>query len=258
MCVNRKRIYDGEEMISKQDAQEFLQNMARIYYNARKSGSRGHDHRVIRGRARCVATNFEDEFAYLICRKALWEKEKGLRVFSDFPITIMPICNIGGMQKMKRCETRYIDIMICAKRPDLEYEILYMAELKTNTGWMRGQVSECLVKNRQFVEHLTCASTKVSVRKESLKEARINECSERIRFQVSQCLCYDLVVLSSCNNSWGSLDDMKSGDKSTSSLIVLTDDPLGGQPKDYRPFPRHEDFKELDSRIRCCLGHKAK
>ena len=182
-------------MISSKDAEKFLHNMARVYYNARKSGRKGHDSRVIRGRAHCVAAHFEDEFADLLCRKSLWKKEKRYRVFSDFPITIDPACNSSGGQKRKRCETRYIDVMICAERCNHEYEIMYMAELKTNTGWMRGQVSECLVKNRKFVDHLTCESTNVSVRKESLKEARINECSERTRFRVSQYLCYDLVVL---------------------------------------------------------------
>lgn len=245
-------------MISNKDAEKFLQNMARIYYNARKSVRKGHDSRVIRGRARCVSANFEDEIADLLCRKALWQKETEYRVFADFPITIEPICNLGRAQKKKKCETRYIDIMICAERSDCEYEIMYMAELKTNTGWMRGQVSECLVKNRKLVDHLTCESTNVSVRKESLKEARINECSERTRFRVSQYLCYDLVVLSSCNNNVESLDDFKSVDKSACTLIVLTDDSLGGQKKDYRPLPRYADFKELDSRIRRCLGHKEK
>ena len=245
-------------MISNEDAKKFLHNMIRIYCNARKSTRKGPDHRVIRGRARCVATNFEDEFADLLCRKALWKKEKRFRVFSDFPITIEPICNFGGVQKRKRCETRYIDIMICAERPDQEYEILYMAELKTNTGWMRGKVSECLVKNRKFVKHLTCASTNVSVRNESLKEARINECSERTKFRVSQYLCYDLVVLSSSNNSGVPLDKVTKANNYVSSLFVLTDDSLGGQRKDYRPQPRYTDFKELDSRIRRCLRHKAK
>ena len=245
-------------MISKQDAQEFLQNMTRIYCNARKSGRRGHDHRVIRGRARCVAADFEDEFADLLCRKTLWNKEEQFRVFSDFPITITPICNLGESPKRKRCETRYIDIMICVERPRHEYEILYMAELKTNTGWIRGQVGKCLVKNQKFVEHLKNASTNVSVRKESLKEARINECSERTKFRVSQYLCYDLVVLSSCNNSGTSLEDVKQDDESISSLIVLTDDSLGGQQRNYQPLPRYADFYELDSRIRCCLGHKSK
>ena len=131
-------------MISKADALKFLQKMVRIYSDARKSGLRGHDNRVIRGRARCVAANFEDEFADLLCRKALWQKETEYRLFADFPITIEPICNLGKAQK--RCETRYIDIMICAEKCDCEYEIVYMAELKTNTGWMRGRVEECLQK----------------------------------------------------------------------------------------------------------------
>ena len=225
--------------------------MASIYRRAHKPGHRKIESRVIRGRAQCVAAEFEDEFADLICRKVLWAKEKNTCVFTDFPITIKPAHDGCRAQ-----ETRYLDILVCLKRSDSNYDVLYMAELKTNTGWMREKVDSYLQDNREFIRHLRLDTTVMSVRAASLKESYLDTKYAQSRFHISNDIRYDLIVLSSTNNDSDSLDELKNDNDKLSGLMILTDESVGGRhKKGYKPTPRFEDFKEFNSRIRKCLGH---
>ncbi len=241
-------------MISRKDACGFLKGMACVYRRAHKPGHRKIEPRVVRGRAQCVAAEFEDELADLICRKVLWSKEEDVRVFTDFPITIKPAHDGCRAQ-----ETRYLDVLVCSKRTGRDFNVLYMAELKTNTGWMREKVDSYLQDHRDFIRHLRSATTMMSVRSASLKESYLDAKYALSNFYVSNNIRYDLIILSSTNNDSNSLHELKNDNDELSALIILTDDSVGGQhKKGYKPKPRFEDFKEFDRRIRRCLGHVCK
>ena len=240
-----------DKMISQTDARKFLQEMARIYRRAHKPGHRKVESRVIRGRAQCVAAEFEDELADLICRKVLWSKEENIHVFTDFPITIKPAHDMCSTQ-----ETRYVDILVCSKRSGRNYDVLYMAELKTNTGWMREKVDSYLQDNRELIRHLKLSTTVVSARSASLAASYLDAKYAQSNFRVSNEIRYDLIVLSSTNNDSDSLNDLKNDNDELSALIILTDESVGGRhKKGYKPIPRFGDFREFDLRIRKCLGH---
>ena len=234
--------------------------MAAVYHDPHKPVATKDDSRVIRGRARCVAADFEDQFAGFIYEKILRAGETNLCVFTDFPITIEPAREGQTRNGRKRVrETRYIDVMVCSEKDRHNYNILYMAELKTNTGWMRDQVDGHLKQNDKFIEHLLLSTTKISARSESLKEALLSDSFKRCHFYVSAGLCYDLIVLSSTNNNVDDLDELKKSTKSKSCrLIVLTDASLGGGEAGECPKPRESDFWELYARVGECLKHANK
>ena len=244
-------------MIGENTYETFLMEMVKIYARARKAGGcRQVDPRVVRGRAHCVAGYFEDAFADLISKKIFWKKEKRLRVFTDFPITVEPALR-KQEKKHKERATYYIDVMVCCDCGEGEFEILYMAELKTNTGWMRGKVKSRLEENQKFANHISLPGTSISVRSESLKDSVLSEAFAKCNFKVSAGLCYDLIVLSGTNIDPDRLSDAAKFNNEKGSLFVLTDDTVGGEhEKNFSPKPRKKDFKELSSRIKRCLNRK--
>ena len=224
---------------------DFLNGMQKVYHKAKKSSLKNFDNRIVRGRARCVAVDFEDRLADFICKNIIKENEESLLVLTDFPVTIMP--GLSNEEKKNR-ETRYIDIIVCREKSDEEYDILYMAELKTNTGWMRNQSETCLTKNESLIRHLKERSTMVSSRPESMNKSKIKV--KRCVFNISPKLKYDMIVLSSTNNGKNKLCEQRKNE--LCRLIVLTDDSLVGKSK---VEPRYSDFNDLYARIRrsiCC------
>ena len=115
-------------MIYKKTQVEFLKKVASLYRNAAKI--RGGDGIVVRGRQRCISGKFEDEFAKLI-KEHIICKAGGWRIFVDYPITIP--------KKRSRNQSKYIDFMLC-KEIDDTMEVMYMAEIKLDTGWMRDNI----------------------------------------------------------------------------------------------------------------------
>ena len=89
-------------MISVKTLRGFLDGVASLYAKAKKPLSRLVDKRVVKGRAKCVASQAEELFADFICKSILRTK-KGYKVFVDFPITVKP------GRDGKKSETRYID-----------------------------------------------------------------------------------------------------------------------------------------------------
>lgn len=241
-------------MIGENTYAIFLKEMVKLYTRARRAGGcRRVDPRVMRGRAHCVAGYFEDAFADLISKKIFWKKENRLRVFTDFPVTVEPALRKGE----KKRETYYIDVMVCRDCGSGKFEILYMAELKTNTGWMRGKVKSRLEENQKFADHISRPETIISVRSESLKDPVLSEMLTKCIFKASADFCYDLIVLSGTNIDPDQLSDAAKFNNEKGSLFVLTDDSVGGEhDKDFSPKPRKKDFKEMSSRIKRCLNRK--
>lgn len=241
-------------MIGEKTYKTFLMKMVKIYARACKAGGCGHlDSRIVRGRAHCVAGYFEDTFADLICKKILCKKEKRFRVFTDFPVTVEPALR----NREKKHEIYYIDVMVCRDCGEGNFEILYMAELKTNTGWMRGKVKSRLEENQKFAKHISLADTSISARSESLKNSVLSEAFVKCSFKVSNSLCYDLIVLSGTNIDTDQLSDAAKFNNEKGALFVLTDDSVGGEhDKNFSPKPRKKDFEEMSNRIKRCLNRK--
>lgn len=77
------------DCISVKTLRGFLDGVASLYAKAKKPLSRLVDKRVVKGRAKCVASQAEELFADFICKSILRTK-KGYKVFVDFPITVRP------------------------------------------------------------------------------------------------------------------------------------------------------------------------
>lgn len=73
-------------MVSVRTMGEFLDRIVFLYDKAKRL-SRNVDKRVVRGRAKCIASRTEEMFADFVCQSVL-RKKKGFKVLVDFPITI--------------------------------------------------------------------------------------------------------------------------------------------------------------------------
>ena len=200
-------------MISVKTLRGFLDGVASLYAKAKKPLSRLVDKRVVKGRAKCVASQAEELFADFICKSILRTK-KGYKVFVDFPITVKP------GRDGKKSETRYIDFILVRVSESDKYEILYMAELKLNTGWMRDRVSECANDMRSLRDCLREGDI-------SAREPNLN--SGRVKFVFNQRAFYDLIIFSGANADLTSLKKevklINSQDDNTKAAI-LCDGPI--------------------------------
>jgi len=171
-------------MISVRTMREFLDFVASLYEKARKPLRRSFDKRIVKGRAKCIASQTEEAFADFIC-KSILRKKPQYKVFVDYPITVKP----GRDDKSK--ETRYIDFMLCKElQSDRRYEILYMAELKMNTGWMRKRVVECADD---------MASLRACLLQGKISARNGDENHDRVSFSINTAARYDLVIISGAN-----------------------------------------------------------
>ena len=240
-------------MLTEPKMQEFLSTMLKAYHAAHRPKIGNANGKVIRGRAHCVAGVFEDAFANLVCTEILWKKETNCLAFTDFPITVEPPLDCSK----KKCETRYIDLMLCKLKEGSDCEILYMAELKTNTGWIRGTVSDRVEDNSNLLRHLKKKSTLISVRGDTLKEVCLPSKYSRYKFSLSPRCRYDLIILSGANAGHSLKHYKKFQRAALASLMILTDDCISWRnTKGEVPSPRVDDYSLLDERIRKCVGHK--
>lgn len=173
-------------MISVRTMREFLNHIA-VLYNKAKRRSYNVDKRVVKGRARCVASQTEEAFANFVCQSILGKKP-GFRVLVDFPITIE--CD-GGKS------TRYIDFILVKSIEDNRYEIRYMVELKMNIGWMRDRILDTVRELRKQI---------AVMRRGHLSSRPGGKNSKRLEFIFSKSARYDLVIVSGVN---GELEELK-------------------------------------------------
>lgn len=118
-------------MYSKLHGKSFLKAVRSAYRFSHELESRTmdlNDREIIRGRAHCVAGIIEDAFAVYLSQ-AIPRRYGELTLFIDQPIIIN-----------RARQPRYPDLMICREGDDCDYEILYAAELKANTGWQSAQI----------------------------------------------------------------------------------------------------------------------
>ena len=221
-------------MISNKNQAEFLGTMASLYRKA--ATIRGGSATITRGRKRCISGMFEDEFAKLTLRHIVG-KSNGYRIFVDYPITIPRI--------RKRNKSKYIDFMLC-KESDKEMDVIYMAEMKLDTGWMRSSVYKVAKK-------LDTLLGEVLTTKDISSKAEDSVCEDdRLYFKFSPVTLYDLIILSAANNGYDVIKRAcKLAQKRLSTRIfVLTDQSVNMSTSNL--YPRR-DFCELEKRIRNCM-----
>ena len=220
-------------MISKKTQAEFLEMTASLYRKASKIHGGGRT--IIRGRKRCISGKFEDEFAKLIL-KHIVRKAKGYYIFVDYPIT-MP-------QVRSRNKSKYIDFMLC-KESDSEMDVMYMAEIKLDTGWMRKKVYKAakeLETQLQKLRKMNDVSSK--------EEERVCD-GDRVYFNFSDFTLYDLIILSATNNDHAAIERAceRARKRLTTGIFILTDQSVNTKKSGLRP---RMDFCELEKRIRNC------
>lgn len=220
-------------MISKKAQIEFLEKTASLYRKASKIHGGGHT--IIRGRKRCISGKFEDEFAKLILKHVV-RNAKGYYIFVDYPIT-MP-------QVRSRNKSKYIDFMLC-KESDSEMDVMYMAEIKLDTGWMRKNVYKAakeLETQLQKLRKMDDVSSK--------DEERVWD-GDRLYFKFSDFTLYDLIILSATNNEPDVIERAceRARKRLTTGIFILTDQPVNTKKSGLRP---RRDFYELEKRIRNC------
>ena len=224
-------------MISVNTMREFLDLVASLYEKAKKPSSRLFDKRIVRGRAKCIASQAEEAFADFIC-KSILRKKPHYKVFVDFPITVNFKC--GDKHKT----TRYVDFMLCREENDKHYRILYMAELKMNMGWMRDQVVSCADDMNSLCKALF--SGDISARNGG-------EGSSRMKFSISKETKYDLIILSGVNTDLETLRDgvnkINNRNDGYTHAVILTNEPIR-----KGCHINKGDKKLLDDRIRGAIS----
>ena len=108
---------------------------------------------LCRGRSKCNSGILEDLFAGLIFDCVVGNSRRWL-VLVDHPVRIS--------SKRKGPVTRYPDFVLCRKVSEDTLELVYMADLKTNTGYFRGQGMEVIRSMRDDVADFLSASPDLS------------------------------------------------------------------------------------------------
>ena len=220
-------------MISKKTQAKFLKMTASLYRKAAKI--RGGDETIIRGRQRCISGKFEDEFAKLILKHVVG-KAKGYRIFVDYPIAVP--------RMRSRNKSKYIDFMFC-KESDGEMDVMYMAEIKLDTGWVRKNIYKAAKKLETQLQQLRNTNDVSSKDEECICDG------DRLYFNFSDFTLYDLIILSATNNEHVVIEHacQRVRKKLTTGIFVLTDQPVNTKESGLRP---RRDFCELEKRIRNC------
>lgn len=221
-------------MISNKNQAKFLGTMASLYRKAAKIRNGGE--KIVRGRKRCISGKFEDEFAKLILH-CIVGKSKCYRIFVDYPITIPRI--------RSRNKSIYIDFMLC-KESNKEMDMIYMAEMKLDTGWMRNNVYKVAKKLDTLL---------VKLRNTKDVSSKDQDCfceGDRIYFKFSNETLYDLIILSSANNGYDVIERAceLARKRLITRIFVLTDQSVNKNTSDLCPC---RDFSELEKRIRNCI-----
>lgn len=194
---------------------------------------------VVRGRGHCISGIVEDAFAAFL--KAAIPSDRGdLTIFVDQPIVID-----------KAAQPRYPDIMVCRESNREDYEIVYCAELKTNTGWKRAQLN----KLREDV-------VKLSGRLKSAKTITGKDYANRsIRysFEVSPFMRFDVIVVAAADPLPVELEEMlvhfdSLPDECTRAMVLLRGEVNEWYAKKSQAYADHKAFKLLMDRIGASLG----
>ena len=223
-------------MISRKTQVEFLKKTASLYRNAAKI--HGGEGIIVRGRQRCISGKFEDEFAKLILEHVIC-KARGWRIFVDYPIAIP--------KKRSRNQSKYIDFMLCKKLDDDTAEVMYMAEIKLDTGWMRNNIYKVARGLERSLKELRNRDD-ISSKEE---DCICND--DRLYFNFSDLTLYDLIILSAANNGRDTINlalrRVEKNLSATTRIFFLTDQSVN--VKVGCPCPC-KDFSILEKRIRDC------
>lgn len=150
-----------------------------------------------RGHAKCVSGIFEDVFAKMVYKHILKEDNKFV-VLVDWPITWGKSSGTKKKKGKKQRPAHYrIDFMLCRKLQDGKLEILYMAELKENVGFMReavktGSIFKDLKTRIDNLKNATALTSSQVWKRQDKKNQGLT---------ISDSVKFDLVLYSS-NNGW--------------------------------------------------------
>ena len=176
--------------------------------------------------SRCASGCFEDLFAGLIYDHL--PQRKSYVVFVDCPI------------RMDKENPRYFDFVLCRKLGENSYEICYIAELKTNSGFFRDGIRDVAGKVWKDVD---CLKTHVLTASGGADKFR---CARNMKF--------DLVMYSAGSNKKETVQEayrtLNANRNALTKLIILCDP---SNDKSVRQIARNADFKLMAERITSTL-----
>lgn len=186
---------------------------------------------LCRGRSKCNSGIFEDLFAGLMFDCVVGNSRHWL-VLIDYPVRM----SSNGKVPV----TRYPDFLLCRIMSKDALKLVYMADLKTNTGYFRGQGMEMIRSMRDDVADFLSASP-------DLSHATVG--GERYRISCASDFKYDLIIYSNVNADAKELDaqcEHVANDANDSvRMHILCDwNNHSGQ------VPRLHDFENIENRIK--------
>lgn len=222
------RVAPMKHYVTAKIQQDFVDAVEQAYRtNAMLYGRTQASRSVCRGRGRCCSGILEDLFALLIHDYVIKDPVRWV-VLVDCPVKLVP-------DDEKR--NRYPDFAIYKRLSDDLLELVYMADLKTNTGYFRGKALEVLEKKRDEVEAFLSA-----------REASVSIKGKRFSVQFAAALKSDLIIYSNANANAVELEEQQRSAvraQDQTSLMYI----LGDWAEGDRQIPRHEDFNALEERI---------
>ena len=158
------------------------------------------------------------------------EETEGIYGKVDMPLTIR--------SQNGRATTIYPDIVISQKIDDKRFRILYMADVKADSGWIRTKLSELAGKHKK---HLML-----------LHQIKAEHTKEDISYELDDCCPYDFIFITSANGNKKFMDSVKELNENSVDIkaFILSS---GNHPNTKEMVGiniEYEIIEELISRIR--------
>ena len=143
--------------------------------------------KLCRVRQGSISDEIEELVADFLFVNSGAEEVEGVYGKVDMPLTIR--CQKG------RDITIYPDIVISQKLDDKHFRILYMADVKADSGWIRTKLSELAEKHKNHLSFLL--------------QNGVEHTKERIIYELSDGCPYDFIFVTSANGSKKFMDSVK-------------------------------------------------
>ena len=212
---------------SSDEQKAFIKNVEAAYDSMRMVyGRERQTDGLCRCHSRCASGCFEDLFAGLIYDHL--PRRKPYVVFVDCPI------------RMDKENPRYFDFVLCRKLGENNYEICYIAELKTNSGFFRDGIRD--------------VAKKVEADVKSLKTHVLTASGGADKFRCARTIKFDLVMYSAGSNKKETVQEAYrtlNADRNALTRLIILCNPC--KDKSVRQVARNDDFKLLAERITSTL-----